>query len=188
MGSRGRGGGGGGGDLSVSLSVMTKLREIYLSNISVEQALNEAIRHAEARIQSQQNLNQAADQRALATCGLVFVIVALSIDKLHQSSGSLSDILALGHLLLGSALAAFSAKPTRFYSVGGRASGFLPYLCDTYAGYTLSAIAERYDDYIDHNEKYIMRNARLFSLSLIFIGTGLLMMFLGVGVTVWSAE
>jgi hypothetical protein len=95
------------------------------------------------------------------------VVVALQLGSLSDAGGGLFPILSLSFFIVSAILAAYSARPTRFYGSGGTLAGIKPYLNEHYCCCLLAAIGDRNDDQIRMNDRAIRRSAREFRASLI---------------------
>jgi hypothetical protein len=144
---------------------------------TLDEARREAVRQSERRLEAQQSMAASADQRAIAFCAVVVVIVAILLDDLSASQHTLADWLVIWFLTAAGTLAIFSASPVRFYGVGGSVSGFRNYLTEQDCDKMLEAIGKRNDDYIKENDKRIKRSTWAFRFALTFAFIGIFIMY-----------
>ena len=155
-------------------------------NYILDDAKREAIRQSERQLESQQTLAIAADQRGVAFCAVLIVVVALIIQSMEADGATRLEMIALTFFIISAILAALSAKPTRFYGSGGTVAGFKPFLNELYFDRIPDLIGERNDDCIALNYKKIMWSARIFLFSLATAFLGLLVIYIEViGLSSW---
>ena len=156
---------------------------------TLDEARREAIRQSERQLEAQQALASAADQRAVAFCAILIVVVALVIQSMEADGATNLETIALTLFIISAVLAAFSAKPTRFYGSGGSVTGFKPYLNEHYFDRIPDQIGERNDEHLKLNDAAIKRSALFFKLSLATAFLGLLVMYIEVtGLSSWFTK
>ena len=157
-----------------------------MTQYTANDALKEALRQSERQLEAQQALASSADQRALALCAALIVVISLLIQNIQVDGASVFETISLTLLFAASVLAAFSAKPTRFYGSGGSASGFKPYISDDHAHLLIEQICERNDEYLSLNDLAIKRSALLTKIALFVAFIGLLAMYAETtGIVAW---
>jgi hypothetical protein len=145
---------------------------------TLDEARREALRQSERHLEAQHALAIAADQRALAFCAALIVIVALLVESMDTQSSSTIDSVLIGIFIVSAVVAGYAAKPTRFYGSGGSFAGFAPYLNETYCDKLMDALGDRNDEYIRCNDRAIKFSAAFLRGALILALVGLVMMFL----------
>ncbi len=166
------GGGGGGGFCSLSVMVKPSPEGVGVEHI-LDQAKREVLRQTERHLEQQQALASASDQRAMAVCGALLVITALTIQGIDEDGPNAIKTLALLFQLLAVILSAYSAKPTRFFGSGGSGKGLKPWLNDEHCDKLIDAIISRNGDNIFYNERVIKRSSYVFQFSLAFAFIGI---------------
>lgn len=149
--------------------------DYYISEYTKSDAMKEALRQTEMKLVAQLSIATSSDQRAYAFCAVVIVLAALVLDSSARVTTQYIQLLIILHFFAAGVLAAYSARPTRFFDSGGTSAAFENYLGDGREGYVLSALIERNDELIKRNDRAIKRASRQFLLALLFGGTGLIL-------------
>lgn len=150
--------------------------ENYLFEYNKRDVLEEVLRKTEKRLDAQLAVATAADQRAYAFCAVIFVVLAIAIGSVDGVNPQPIEVVYLVHFLIAACLAAWSGRPVDIGNCGVRSKTLANYRSDASCGYLPAALIDRNDFLIDHNNKIIVRSARIFYLALFFSGTGVVML------------
>ncbi|MEO0371702.1 MAG: hypothetical protein AAF231_09630 [Pseudomonadota bacterium] len=145
----------------------------FLREYSKAQALSEALRLTEKKIDCQLAVATAADQRAYAFCAVIFVVLAITVDFVSQDGARIVELILLVFFGLSVALAAYSARPVRFYDPGATSETFANFLDEASVGYVIAGLIDRNQRNIIDNEAQIKRAARFFRFSLVLAALGM---------------
>ena len=138
------------------------------SSVSIEMAA-QILRQGELFLQAQLQAGIAADQRAAQTGGIFTTLstaVLASTLAYSAMTGSQQKLVAAGIstffvMLLGAAVALYSARPTKFYFVGNHPEKWFSVAEQTSLANELMGEAENYQDRIEVNARILRENGEL---------------------------
>ena len=140
----------------------------------------EAYRLSELSLASDASAADKADQRANAFSGMALAGAALLTGLFDQSHPQVGMLVAALMLIVAAGLAAYSARPQKFYFPGARFDDFdADFQNGTQVELALVQLAGFNDKHSRHNRNLLERNSRILRLAYIFA-------IAGVGVSILS--
>lgn len=136
-----------------------------------ETLLREAYDRSTLRLQAQEQIALAADQRGLVGAGLAFAAAGLSYD--NPDNASLFTIAYLISFVVSGIIALFSSFPGSHYTAGSKAHEMREVIeAELPLDKVLKQLCDYNDEYIDINDGYAARRSLFFKLSLYFFILG----------------